>query len=323
MVSQCQRDPGIDVVAEAADGAQAVELTRRLRPSLVLMNVRLPVMDGVEATKQIMREMPTPIIVTTTGAARNDVELGLSAVRLGALTVLDRPAGPNGVEFERSMGRLVSMVKALSDVKVIRRRTPDHRPERTVRRGSVELVGIAASTGGPPAVAGLLQHLPADFPAPVVVVQHIVEGFLPGLITWLRTEVPFRVVEATHGQRLEAGTVHLAPDGHHLQIDARIRARLTRSEPLAGFRPSASTLFDSMAKVVGDAAIGVVLTGMGQDGLEGLRALRAAGGRVLAQDEASSVVYGMPGAVTSAGLAHVVGPVEQLAADIAATTRRN
>lgn len=326
LVSQCQRDPLIEVVAEAVDGAQVVEQVKRLRPSLVLLAVDLPVLDGVEATKQIMREQPTPIIIVTAGVDQRAVEQGLNAVRLGALTVLDRPAEPGAPGFEQSAQRLVAMVKALSDVKVIRRRTPERARQAQhpqLRRPPVELVAVAASTGGPPALSRLLQLLPADLPVPVVVVQHIVEGFLPGLVTWLRTEVPFRVTQAVHGQRLEAGTVYLAPDAHHLEVDTRLRARLTGTNPVGGFRPSATVLFDSLARGLGPSTIGVVLTGMGRDGLDGVRALRAAGGRVLAQDQASSVVYGMPAAVTLAGLAHLVGPVDQLAADIAAATKRN
>ena len=320
LVSLCERDPHIQVVGEAADGTQAVQLTVRLRPCLVLMDIYMPVLDGIEATKQIMRTQPTPIIMVTAGTHPQDVEAGLSAVRFGALTVLPKPSSPGTPEFDTAAQRLITMIKALADVKVIRHRGVGPRPSGAV--DGVRLVAVAASTGGPLALSGFLQHLPHDFPAPVVVVQHIVEGFLPGLVAWLRTEVPFHVTQAVHGQRLEAGTVYLAPDGHHLEVDGALRARLTGTDPVQGFRPSASVLFRSLARVLGPAATGVVMTGMGQDGLEGLRELRAAGGRVLAQDQESCVVYGMPGAVTKAGLAHLVGPVEQLAADVAATRRR-
>jgi two-component system chemotaxis response regulator CheB len=332
LVALCGHDPGISVVCEAVNGAQTAELARLLRPSLVLMDVGMPGLDGVECTKLIMRESPTPIIVLTNSTSERDVEAGLRAVRHGALTVLPKPLTPTTAPGRATQhdlaggpagGHLVSMVNALSAVKVVRRRSD--RPAKTPSdepSPRLQIIGIAASTGGPPALARLLQELPADLPVPVVVVQHIVEGFLPGLVAWLGADVPFRVAVAADGQHLVPGTVYLAGDGRHLVVDAQLRAHLTSAPPMAGFRPSATVLFASMARALGPAAIGVVLTGMGTDGLEGLRELRSAGGRVLAQDQQSAVVNGMPGAVVAAGLAHVVGPVTRLAADLSERARR-
>lgn len=322
LVALCGRDPNIVVVGEASDGEQAVEMTVRLGPSLVLMDVHMPVLDGIEATKQIMRERPTPIIMVTAGRSPTDVEAGLSALRFGALTVLPKPVAPGVDGFEAAAGRLISLVKALAEVKVIRRR--DHNRAGTPRRppDQAGVLAVAASTGGPPALCAFLQGLPTDLPVPVVVVQHIVEGFLPGLVAWLRVEVAFHVTLAEHGQQLRAGTVYIAPDGHHLEVDRHLRARLTEEPPVVGFRPSATVLFRSLGRNLGAGATAVVLTGMGQDGLEGARGLRSAGGKVLAQDEASSVVYGMPKVVVDAGLAHAQGTVEQLAAEVAEMWRR-
>jgi two-component system chemotaxis response regulator CheB len=318
LVSLCEREPDIRVVGEASDGAQAVELARRLRPSLVLMDVHMPVLDGLEATKEIMRDVPTPIIMVTSGTSQSDVEAGLSAVRFGALTVLPKPFGPGVAGYEPAADRLVTMIKALADVKVIRRRTSTAGDASALRPVELQIIAVAASTGGPPAICQLLQQLPADLPVPVVVVQHIVEGFLPGLVAWLRTEVPFHVAEARQGERLEPGAVYLAPDAQHLEVGRDLRARLTEAEPVSGFRPSATVLFTSLARSVGPAATAVVLTGMGSDGLDGARELRAAGGRVLAQDEATSVVYGMPHAVVQAGLAELSAPVDRLADELMA-----
>lgn len=323
LVTLCERDPGIEVVGEASDGAEAVRLTLRLSPDLVLMDVHMPVLDGLEATKQIMRDRPTPIIMITAGTISTDVEAGLSAIRFGALTVVPKPVGPGVVGFEAAARRLTEMVKALADVKVIRRvhRAASGRVRPAATDGG-RVIAVAASTGGPPAVCEFLQRLPVDLPVPVVLVQHIVEGFLPGFAAWLRSEVPFHVTAADHGQELEPGTVYLAPDGQHLEVTNRFAARLTDAEPVSGFRPSATVLFTSLAHNVGAGAIAVVLTGMGHDGLEGARAVRAAGGRVLVQDEASCVVYGMPRVVAEAGLAHLEAPIDQLAADASAALRR-
>lgn len=323
LVSLCERDPDITVVGEARDGVEAVQLTQDLHPALVLMDVHMPRMDGLEATKTIMREAPTPIIMVTGGTAHRDVEASLSAMRLGALTVLPKPPGPGAPGFDQAATRLTSMVKALSDVRVVRRRvgttTPRDDGQPTLPRP--RLLAVAASTGGPPAVCRFLQCLPADLPVPVVVVQHLVAGFMPGLVDWLRLEVPFHVVQAEDRARLRAGTVYLAPDGRHLEVTSDLRARLTDGGPVAGFRPSASVLFESLARSLGKSAVAVVLTGMGTDGLDGARALHAAGGRVLAQDEESCAVYGMPRAVTRAGVSDVVGPVEELAAQVAGSLR--
>lgn len=322
LVSLCERDPGIKVVGEACDGAEAVQLTVRLRPDLVLMDVHMPVLDGLEATKQIMRDQPTPIIMVTSGTISSDVESGLSAIRFGALTVMPKPVGPGVRGFESGADRLTDMVKALADVKVIRRTTREAWGSAPPPAQGGRLVAVAASTGGPPAVCEFLRHLPVDLSAPIVLVQHMVEGFLPGFAAWLRNEVPFHVTPAVHGQRLEAGTVYLAPDNQHLEVTTRFAARLTVAEPVSGFRPSATVLFHSVARNLGRAGIAVVLTGMGQDGLEGARAIRAAGGRVLAQDEATCAVYGMPRVVAEAGLAQLSAPIDQLAADVSAFLRR-
>jgi two-component system chemotaxis response regulator CheB len=286
------------------------------------MDVQMPVMNGIEATKHIMREQPTPIILVTAGTSPSDVEAALSGLRFGALTVLPKPVAPGVDGSDPGAARMLSLAKALADVKVIRRRDRGTVPSpRPVSRESA-VVAVAASTGGPPALAAFLQGLPPDLPAPVLVVQHIVEGFLPGLATWLRSEVPFHVTPAEHGQELLPGTVYLAPDGRHLEVDSQIRARLTTSTPVSGFMPSATVLFRSLARSVGPAATAVVLTGMGRDGCEGARELHAAGGRILTQDEATSVVYGMPRAVADAGIAHLQGTVEDLAADIVNRWRR-
>ena len=322
LIALCEQDPEITVVGEAKDGAQAIHLTRRLRPALVLMAVHMPGVDGLEATKAIMRDTPTPIIMVTAGTTSNDVEAGLSAIRFGALTVVPKPTGPGLAGHRQSAERLTSMVKALADVKVIQRRirtdpSATHRLDPRAR-----ILAVAASTGGPAALCGFLQHLPATLPIPVVVVQHLVPGFLSGLVDWLRAEVPFPVKQAARNEVLQPGTVYLAPDGMHLEVTAQLRAVLTDAPPVAGFRPSASVLFDSIARTSGAAGIAVVLTGMGQDGLTGARELHAAGGLVLAQDEQTCAVFGMPRVVIEAGITACVGSVEALAARVKHNLRR-
>jgi two-component system chemotaxis response regulator CheB len=210
------------------------------------------------------------------------------------------------------------MVKAMSQVKVVRR-WPSRREHRVRRRAPkrgpaapVRLVAIAASTGGPAVLQRVLGDLPGDFPAPIVVVQHIANGFVAGLADWLDAACDLRVKVAEHGEELRPRTVYLAPEGRHVEVDAPGRVRLTSEAPVGGFRPSGTPLFMSAARAYGPAVAAVVLTGMGSDGVEGLKAVKDAAGYVLAQNEASSVVYGMPGSAVEAGLADEVLAVEEL-----------
>lgn len=320
LVSLLDAEHDIEVVGQAANGVEAVEMTSRLRPSVVVMDIHMPVMDGFEATKRIMIDAPTPVVIVTGVANARGVEMSLRAVQMGALTLLPKPPGPDDAHFEADSRRLVSMVKALSQVRVVRHRRRhrveapvyDRPPEPLVAR-PVEVLAVAASTGGPAAVYRLLERLPRATRVPVLVVQHISEGFSAGLVSWLGSASPLPVKSAEHGEPLVGGVVYVAPDDQHLEVGPERRAWLTKAPSVDGFRPSATVLFRSVARSYGASAAGVVLTGMGRDGLEGLTELHRVGGRVLAQDEATSVVFGMPGVVVNAGLADVVAPVEELA----------
>ncbi len=318
----CEDDPRLTVVGEAVDGPEAIEKVASLRPSIVVMDIEMPRLDGIEATRQIMARTPTPILVVTAHHNARDVALSLQAVGAGALSLLPKPTGPGSPTFEPDARHFVRLVKALAGVHPVRRqlsrpaRIPPP-PEAPPRTSPLRAVGVAASTGGPAALYRLLELLPARLPVPLLVVQHIADGFAPGLTAWLRGATPHPVTLAAHGMSLVAGRVHVAPDRTHLTVGRNGRVVLTDRPPVAGFRPSASVLFDSLAEVFGAAAAGVVLTGMGSDGLEGARSLRRAGAPVLAQDADSSVVFGMPKAVADAGLATTVGTVEQLAGALA------
>ncbi len=321
-------DPTIAVAGEAADGATALRLTRTLRPSIVLLDMELPGMGALEVTQVIMREVPTPIVVLAAGSGAAQVEEGLQAVRLGALAVLPRLPARGAPEFRRAAGHLASTLKALAQVTVVRRRwlaasAPAMPAPRPWPRARARVIAIAASTGGPVALRGLLERLPEALPAPVLVVQHMTAGFLPGLAAWLDSATRLEVKLAVGGEPLRAATVYIAADGHHLEVDARERAVYSRRAAVGGFRPSADVLLDSAARVYGASAVGVILSGMGIDGLVGARAVRDAGGVVMAQDAETSAVFGMPGAVVAAGLADVVGTVERLARELSALARRD
>lgn len=321
-------DPELKVVGEAANGIDAVEMTKRLRPDVVTMDVRMPLMDGFQATKRIMIAAPTPIVIITASFARRDVELSMSALRAGALAVLPKPTGPGAPGFAEECRQLVRTVKAMAGVKVVRRwadRPALERPPGRVRdqvRPPVTVVAAASSTGGPAALLQILSTLPADFPVPVLVVQHIAADFVNGLASWLDASSPLRVKVAEEGELVRPGTVYLAPDRRDLGLSSQGTVSLSMPLPGSHVCPGATPLFESVARVRGASVLAVILTGMGQDGLEGLAAIKRAGGRVLAQDEETSVVFGMPAAAIGAGLADLVLPLPAIAPMLVELTAR-
>lgn len=321
IVALLEADPEIRVVGRAANGAEAVEMVARLRPDLVTLDIQMPVMDGFEATRRIMSSTATPIILVSSRVDRADVELSLRATQLGAVMVLPKPSGPGSPGFGAEGDELRSMVRALSQVKVVRRRpapespasAPAARPTPRPRWGAtVRVVAVGTSTGGPAALQELLSGM-RGFPAAVLVVQHIARGFVDPLVQWLRAVAPLTVRVAAAGERPQPGVVYLAPDDAHLEVSPDGLLLLARTPPVGGFRPSATRLFETVAAAYGAAAVGVVLTGMGSDGVAGLAGAREAGMHVIAQDEATSVVWGMPGAAVEKGLADEVLPLGAIA----------
>ena len=319
-------DPEIRVIGEAGDGASAVEMAQRLKPDLVTMDIHMPGLDGLAATKEIMITAPTPIVIITGSTRAREVGDSLEALQAGALEVLVKPPGPGAPGFALAARDLLATVKAMAHVKVVRHwRSAASRAPVVVAVASVptaagrvrfRVVAAATSTGGPAALQRLFSRLPGDFPLPILVVQHITPGFTAGLADWLGSVCPLRVKVARHGEDLAPSTVYFPPDGRHLGVSRSGAIALSDGPPVGGFRPSGSALFESVASVYGASVVALILTGMGDDGLTGLRAIRQAGGRVIAQDEASSIVFGMPGAAVAAGLAYAVLPIDAIAAHL-------
>jgi two-component system chemotaxis response regulator CheB len=319
LVQLLKSDPELQVIGEAKNGEEAVVMTKRLHPDVVTMDIRMPLLDGFEATKQIMVEAPTPIVIVSASVDVREVEVSINALRVGALTVIAKPEGPGAPDFAERSREFLATVKSMSQVKVVR-----HWPTRQIRlplprsgqaHQRPRVMAIAASTGGPAALSHVLSELPGNFPVPVLVVQHIAPGFLAGFASWLNTNVSLKVKIAEHGGPADPRTIYLPPDDRHLGFHDGALS-VSNAPPVAGFRPSASYLFETTARTFGAATLAVVLTGMGQDGVDGLRVVRAAGGQVIAQDEASSVVYGMPGAAARAGVVDLVLPLDDIAARI-------
>jgi len=309
-------DPELEVVGEASNGLEAVERCKKLRPDLITMDIKMPVMDGVEATRRIMIESATPVVMVSSLDA-NDVRSSMQALEAGALAVLAKPAGPGSPHFARDSRELVTTIKGMAQVKLVRR-WPTIPPYREVPARlevsdarDIAVVGLVSSTGGPNALRSVLSALPADFAPPILIVQHIAAGFAEGLAEWLTSTTKRSVTLASDGQPFVPGAVYIAPDDRHLEV-TRDRLHVTASAPIDGFRPSGTRLFSSLAAVFGPRAIGVIMTGMGRDGVAGLLEMRAAGSAVLAQDEASCDIFGMPGAAVTAGAVTTTTPLSEI-----------
>ena len=312
-------DPAIEVVGQAKDGEEAVDMVGRLRPDLVTMDIHMPKLDGLKATEKIMAFTPTPILVVSSSVHGEGMGRAFDALNLGALEVIKKPEPKDWAELDTIGREVIRKVKVLSNVRVITHIRG--RRDRTVSEGPIpvvpgskgrSLVAIGSSTGGPSALLSVLGGLPADFPVPVVIAQHIAEGFIPGLVSWLDSGCKLKVVAAQDGQRIEPGTAYFAPTGMNMVVDGHaVRYR----EPLFSqlYIPSADTLFESVARSHGKSAVGVILTGMGADGAEGLKLLRNTGAATIAQDEATCTVYGMPKAAVDIGAASQVLPVQKIA----------
>lgn len=313
-----ESDQEIIVAGEAVNGEEAIALCRKLNPDIITMDIHMPGMDGYEAIRHIMAEMPRPIVVLT--STESDIRLGITykAIESGALMVIGKPKGMPGIDPDADT--LASHIKAMADVKVVRRKKwsqmdPPKMPGNAAspngsRLQPVRLVAVGVSTGGPPALQVILSRLPAGFPAPILVVQHISRSFINGLATWLSETTPLQVKVAQSGEKLKPGTVYLAPDGQHLTVTQDGSVWLKNMPLVDGHCPSATVLFESAAAVNGPETAGVILTGMGSDGARGLKTLHDAGGYTIAQDEASCIIFGMPKEAIAMGAVNEVLPLE-------------
>lgn len=329
-----------EVIGSAADGLEAVEAVISSRPDVVTMGIHLPGLDGIEATRRIVERAQTPVLVVSDSGNVDDRTL-FDVLDAGALGLALRPLAPGrpGADERRDalLGELRTTARLSTDVRAARasraRRTPraavprsgPSRPAEPVavaRRGEVAVIGIAASTGGPSALRRLLADLPPQLP-PVLVVQHMASGFVTGFAAWLAQAISARVSVAVDGEPMTAGKIVIGPDDRHLVVDAQRRIRLVDSPPVNGHRPSADILFTSLAERYGAGVLGIVLTGMGSDGAEGLGRIRRAGGTTLAQDQGSSVVYGMPAVAADRGAVQHVVPLESLGEVVGEHIHRN
>jgi two-component system, chemotaxis family, protein-glutamate methylesterase/glutaminase len=309
-----ESDSGIHVIGTAKDGEDAVQQTLELSPDLITMDVNMPRMDGIEATKRIMSERPTPILIVT-GVQGPGTSVAFDAIAAGALEVIEKPLLHGREDLRGLRDRLISSAKLMAVVRVVGRKGlgvyHDLGIVPSIGR-PVSLIGLGASTGGPTALRSIFKDLPADFPVPIVVVQHLSTGFLPRLVSWLQNDTPLQISIASNGQMMRPSGVYFAPDNYHLGLHSRNVLALSKTPRVNSLRPSATVLFESMARVYGRDAMGVLLTGMGDDGASGLKTLHDSGGPTVAQDKTTSAVYGMPKVAANLGAVDYVVRLEAM-----------
>ena len=322
LMSILNSDPQIRVVGAVESGEDALREVRRLRPDLITMDVNLPGMDGLEATRRIMEEVPTPIIIVSAVWVSSEVEKTFRALEAGALAVLDKPSVAVAGDDDLRARELIRAVKVMSEVKVVRRWTRNPRiessfslfPELDIGKMTqrFEVVAMGASTGGPTVLKQILSGLSGDFSIPILIVQHMTQGFIGGFVNWLSRAANYPVSVAVNGQEMEAGYAYVAPDGLQMGVNGTGQIVLTRGEPEHGLCPSVSHLFRSVSRAYGKNAVGILLTGMGRDGAYELKVMRDQGMMTIAQNKESSVVFGMPGEAIGMNAASYILPPDKM-----------
>jgi two-component system chemotaxis response regulator CheB len=314
-------DPGLSIAGVAASGEEALAIVDRLAPDVISMDVQLPGMEGFETTRRIMAHRPTPIVIVS-GLDGGEVELTMKALKAGALSVVEKPVATGREDYQALAARLCTQLRIMSDVKVVRRRrgeAPYAEPQVSTPQPTksvpapIRLLAIGASTGGPNALMRLLGALEATFPVPIVIVQHMNARFMEGFAEWLSGVTPFAASVVNGRTMLERGHAYLAPGDRHLRADSQSVVP-DDSPAVGGHRPSANVLFSSIARAIGASAVGVLLTGMGEDGAVGLSDLRASGAYTIAEDETTAVVYGMPAAAVQRGAVVESLPINRIPA---------
>ena len=310
------RFPEIQVAGTAAKGREALDLLPALNPDVICADLHMPVMDGLEFTRAVMADYPRPILVVSVSVEPGSPNV-FRLLEAGAVDVLPKPRDIMNGDLDKLANELAGKIRILAGVRVFRRRNnapATNAPKSIVTpQAPLRMVVIGASTGGPQALREILGCLPAKFPLPVVCVQHIGSGFLPEMVMWLAEICPLPVRRAVHGETPQAGVVYFAPGDAHLEWDNSGRFALSLTPPLDGHRPSVTVAMRAAARCFGAGAVGVLLTGMGRDGADGMANIAAAGGITIAQDEASSVVYGMARQAVELGAVKYILPLEHIA----------
>lgn len=309
-------DSEIIVVGEAGNGRDAVRKVEDLKPDVVTMDIEMPVMGGLEAIEEIMASHAVPILVVS---SRSDAKTAYETISKGALDLVAKP----DINIEDA-AEFIAKIKMLSKIKVVThlKRKKDIEAATGMQKPffnaiqQEKLVAIASSTGGPEALSVILSGLPENLPCPVVAAQHIADGFLPGMVQWLQRNSRTNVKIAAEGEQIVPGTVYISPSEKNMKISRGRLVSLIDRQPEEIYRPSCDTLLMSAASVYGSNAVGIILTGMGSDGVKGMKSIKDARGITIAQDEKSSVVYGMNKVAVDSGCVDRVLPLDRISGEI-------
>ncbi|OFX24448.1 MAG: chemotaxis response regulator protein-glutamate methylesterase [Bacteroidetes bacterium GWA2_31_9b] len=309
-------DPDMNIVGYAEDGEKAIEAVKKYKPDIIAMDLHMPKLDGRQATRIIMETNPTPIIIVTGSIETKDVASSFSIIEAGALAMIKKPPSLDHPDYKKDSQALIQTLKLMSEVKLVRRFStvkkkiePPVIKNITNNEKDIQVVAIGASTGGPLVLQKILSLLPKKIPVPLLIVQHISQGFTEGFVEWLRNTTNFPLHIASHGEFLIPGHAYIAPDNFHMGVERGPRIVLSSHELENGLRPSVAYLFRTVVQVFNSRAVGVLLTGMGHDGAEELKLMKDKGAITFAQDKESSIVHGMPGeAVKLNAATYVLSP---------------
>lgn len=299
-------DDRFELTGIVNNGRDAIDHIKKFNPDVVSMDILMPVMDGLEATKIIMQENPVPIVIVSSLYQSSEIEMAIKILEVGAVSILPRPYGPGHLKYIQSARQYLNTLQLMSEIKVVRRRKKDN-PE-PIKKSSItnqlsaqkpntqnfQVLAIGASAGGPEGLKTILSGLPEDFPVPVFVVQHIDYHFAEGFVIWLNESSKLPVSIASNGEKILPGHVYLPPGDRHLIISNNKTITISKDLPIRGLRPSIDLLFNSIADVYAEKTLAILLSGMGKDGAMGLKHLYDLGAYTIAQDEMSCLVYGMP-----------------------------
>lgn len=322
-------DMQICVAGVVHNGRDAVEIALALKPDIILMDIHMPVMDGFEATRQIMASNPIPILIVSESVFNGGTEKAFKAILCGALDIIDkRVIGTN--KDKKTIEEFIEKIKFLSTVKVFRHSMfnsekfqQSYTYNDTKTNNINRIIAVVSSTGGPEALRTILKQFPKDLPCGIVIVQHITRGFIEGLAKLLNDECLISVKVAENGEEIKPGIVYFAPSDLQMTLDGRGLVQLTdNSNEHSEHSPSGDVLLKSVANAYGNKAIGVILTGMGRDGVEGIKAIREFGGVTIAQDEKSCVVFGMPKAAIEANVIDKILPINEIYKEILELLKR-
>src|SRR6478672_1004917 len=338
--------PEIEVVGTARTGKEALSLIPQIQPHVICTDFHMPQMNGLEFTREVMATFPRPILIISASVQKEDSQNVFQLLQAGAVDIFPKPAAGLASDYARARQELINKIKILSGVTVFtqHRRTEANKnwvsppkkelsvSDRTLPTAKIpaaqkiskpvpnfatfkqpKILVIGASTGGPQALHTIFNALPANFPIPILCIQHISEGFLQGLVDWLALKSHLPIKIAPEGELPQSGTIYFAPEKRHLELNAQGRFVYLEAPAVGGHCPSITVTFNSVAKLYRQSAMGVLLTGMGRDGADGMYAIASAGGLTIAQDEASCVVFGMPKEAIALGAAHYILPIQDIA----------